>query len=196
MICPSNVVEPISNNAYGQNGEQLMLMNYVGIAGAVDTSLPNNALSGRCRSFYGWDCDNGTLEINGRVAFKDITDGLSNALILGEQSGRDEGMDNGDRRTGMRGGWHGTGDTNQTKDQITGIGSGVTPIQYPLNSTCSDFWACQVTYLNSHILNSEHTGGVQFGLADGSVRFISENTSLETLKLLAMKSDGNPVGEF
>lgn len=196
MLCPSNVVDPVKNNAYGKNGELLMLPNYVGIAGAVDNSLPNNALSGRCRRFYGWHCDNGPMEINGKVAFKDITDGLSNCLLLGEQSGRDEGMLYGDRRSSYRGGWHGTGDTKQTKDLVTGIGAGSTPIQYPLNSTCDDFWACQVPYLNSHILNSEHPGGVQFGLSDGSVRFVSENISLETLKLLAMKADGNPVGEY
>ena len=50
--------------------------------------------------------------------------------------------------------------------------------------------------MNSAVLNSEHTGGVQFAMADGSVRFISENISLVTLKQLAMKSDGAVVGEF
>ena len=134
--------------------------------------------------------------INDKVAFKDITDGLTNCLILGEQSGRDTGMLYGDRRNGYHGGWHGTDDAKNTNAFVTGIGSGITPIQYHLNSTCSDFWACQVPYLNSAILNSEHTGGVQFALADGSVRFISENISLVTLKQLAMKGDGAVVGEF
>jgi prepilin-type N-terminal cleavage/methylation domain-containing protein len=196
MICPSNIIEPLSNNAYGANGQKMQYGNYLGIGGAVDTSFTSNAASGKCNNYYGWHCDNGPMIINDRVLFRDITDGLSNCLVLGEQSGRDSGMLYGDRRNGYRGGWHGTDDTINTAGFVTGIGSGITPIQYPLNSRCSDFWACQVPYLNSAILNSEHTGGVQFALADGSVRFLSENMSLDTLKRLAMKSDGQVIGEF
>lgn len=195
MLCPSNVVNPRSNNAYGANGERMMYGNYLGIAGAVDTSAPNNAPHGNCRSFYGWMCDNGPMMINAPVAFRDITDGLTNCLLIGEQSGEDQGMLYNDRRNGYHGGFHGPGNTNRYNNQ-NGIGSGITPIQYPLNSTCTDFWACQVPYINSAILNSQHQGGVQFAMADGSVRFISENISLVTLKRLAMRGDGQVVGEF
>jgi len=196
MICPSNIVDPLTNNAYGTNSQRMQYPNYLAIAGAVDTSVANNATSGKCNSYYGWHCDNGPMKINDKVAFKDITDGLTNTLIIGEQSGRDEGMSYGDRRNGYHGGWHGTGDTKNTAAFITGIGSGITPVEYPLNSKCSDFWSCGVPYLNSNILNSEHTGGVQFALGDGAVRFLSENMDLVTLKNLAMKSDGAVVGEF
>ncbi|MFY9254186.1 MAG: DUF1559 domain-containing protein [Fuerstiella sp.] len=196
MICPSNIIDPLTNNAYGTNSQKMQYANYLAIAGAVDTSMANNAPSGKCNSYYGWHCDNGPMLINQRVKFRDLTDGLTNCLIIGEQSGRDEGMSYGDRRNGYHGGWHGTGDTKNTAAFVTGIGSGITPIQYPLNSDCTDFWACQVPYLNSNILNSEHVGGVQFALGDGSVRFLSENMDLVTLKRLAMKSDGEVVGEF
>lgn len=196
MICPSNTVNPFTNNAYGTNGQRMQYANYLAIAGAVDTSFPNNAPSGKCNSYYGWHCNNGPMLINEMVAFRDIVDGTTNCLLIGEQSGRDEGMYYGDRRNGYHGGWHGTNQTTNTANFVTGIGSGITPIQYPLNSTCSDFWACAVPYLNSAILNSEHTGGVQFALADGSVRFISDNIDLTNLKRLAMKSDGQVVGEF
>lgn len=195
MVCPSNVVEPLTNNAYGTNSQRMMYGNYLAVAGAVDTTAPGNAPSGNCRRFYGWTCDNGPMMINAPVAFRDIVDGTSNTLLLGEQSGRDEGMSYGDRRNGYHGGWHGTGNTSGTGGQ-NGIGAGVSPIQYPLNSTCTDFWACQVPYLNSNIMNSEHVGGVQFAMADGSVRFISENVSLVDLKRLAMRADGQVVGEF
>ena len=43
---------------------------------------------------------------------------------------------------------------------------------------------------------SRHTGGVHVGLADGSVRFISENIDLQTWQWLGARADGNPVGEF
>ncbi|MCA9090605.1 MAG: DUF1559 domain-containing protein [Planctomycetaceae bacterium] len=45
-------------------------------------------------------------------------------------------------------------------------------------------------------MSSFHVGGAQVVLADGSVRFLSENMSLATLNYLAHKSDGSTVGEF
>jgi len=43
---------------------------------------------------------------------------------------------------------------------------------------------------------SFHVGGIHVLLADGAVRFISENTDLTTLQNLSAISDGNPLGEF
>lgn len=43
---------------------------------------------------------------------------------------------------------------------------------------------------------SNHTGGVQVVLGDGSVRFISETIALETRQRLARIADGQVVGEF
>jgi prepilin-type processing-associated H-X9-DG protein len=41
-----------------------------------------------------------------------------------------------------------------------------------------------------------HTGGCHVTLADGSVRFISENIDATTRARLGYIADGNPVGEF
>jgi prepilin-type N-terminal cleavage/methylation domain-containing protein len=43
---------------------------------------------------------------------------------------------------------------------------------------------------------SMHTGGVQVTLADGSVRFASENIDLLTWKYLGGRNDGNVIGEW
>ena len=43
---------------------------------------------------------------------------------------------------------------------------------------------------------STHTGGIHVLLADGAVRFISENIDTNTRLNLANISDGNPLGEF
>lgn len=43
---------------------------------------------------------------------------------------------------------------------------------------------------------SEHIGGAQFGLADGSVRFISENIDYQTYRGLGSISGGETIGEF
>ena len=45
-------------------------------------------------------------------------------------------------------------------------------------------------------IGSMHTGGAQVLLADGTVRFISENIDSVTRQRLAQIADGNPLGEF
>jgi hypothetical protein len=45
-------------------------------------------------------------------------------------------------------------------------------------------------------LNSAHPGGVQSVLADGSVRFLTDNINLNTLKWLADRDDGAALGDF
>lgn len=44
--------------------------------------------------------------------------------------------------------------------------------------------------------SSRHTGGAQFTLGDGSVRFISENIDTGTYQALGSKAGGETVGEF
>lgn len=43
---------------------------------------------------------------------------------------------------------------------------------------------------------SYHTGGAFFGMADGSVQFLSENIDLGLYQSLATRAGGEVVGEF
>ena len=43
---------------------------------------------------------------------------------------------------------------------------------------------------------SEHTGGAHYGLADGAVRFISENIDDELFKALGTADGQETIGEF
>ena len=45
-------------------------------------------------------------------------------------------------------------------------------------------------------LNSAHTGGVHVLLCDGTVRFISNNIDMQTLRRLSTRDDGQPIGDF
>ena len=44
--------------------------------------------------------------------------------------------------------------------------------------------------------SSNHTGGSQFILADGSVRFVSQNINVQTLSILGSRADLQVVGEW
>ena len=43
---------------------------------------------------------------------------------------------------------------------------------------------------------TQRSGGAHFLMADGAVRFVSQNIDQETLRRLADPMDGQPVGEF
>ena len=66
-----------------------------------------------------------------------------------------------------------------------------------LNVDCMECGGC-AWYDGRGVINarSRHTGGVHCLLADGSVRFISNNVDINTWQRLGAIADGNPVGEF
>jgi len=59
------------------------------------------------------------------------------------------------------------------------------PLQLPPNHT---------THIGA--FSSNHKGGFQAGLADTSVRFLSDEIDYQVLRRLAQHSDGRPLGEF
>ena len=129
------------------------------------------------------------------VAFRDITDGTSNTFAVGECAAikRTNGQ-------GIRPGhWAGMrrGSNNRRKATIRWTGR---PLNFQNNNRNQ----------MEEAFNSFHTGGAQFLLCDGAVRFISENIdsqvstagdqcageNLGTYQLLSIRNDGRTVGEF
>lgn len=153
---------------------------------------------------------NGLLLVNETTKIRDNTDGTSNTIIVGEQSGNVAGTD---MRANYWGGWCGTsrGDSTsggQPMDSYptgtTMVSAGTTTLRYPPNtdhealsvSTCVLNSGCGTPYRHNTPLSSYHTGGVHVLMADGATRFISENIDLATYARLGAKSDRQVVGEF
>lgn len=71
----------------------------------------------------------------------------------------------------------------------------LTEVGAPNNAPCEDGNAGGLAG-RWNFARSYHTGGVQATLADGSVRFISENIDRQTWMKLGMPKDGLTIGEF
>ncbi|HVJ84308.1 MAG TPA: DUF1559 domain-containing protein [Caulifigura sp.] len=128
---------------------------------------------------------------NSATPFRDVTDGLSNTLMMTEATLR--------TYNGRSIAWLYAGSLMVGLDPV-GVGN-VTFPKAGLN-----IW----NYNNhTHVLNkvmgrraswynvaSMHTGGVHAVLGDGAVRFISENIDLTNLTYLSRCGDGKVIGEF
>lgn len=143
------------------------LSSYAGVTGGKDVPL---------------DSDNtGVFYLNSSVSLNHVRDGSSNQLAVGERrtddlpSGRELGWMSGTSATLRNGGV-----------PINAVRSKDLP--FPRTSLTADE--------TTGGFSSGHTGGAQFGLADASVRFISENADTTVLRYLCDIDDGHDIGDF
>jgi prepilin-type N-terminal cleavage/methylation domain-containing protein len=191
--CPSSSAPSLGTNISpsptNNNVKNVMLPDYVGMSGATGFG----GCSGQT-GYGGIYCDNGLLVPNESFAIRDAIDGTSNTILVAEQSGMIGNTQ--DIRSVYYGGF--SAHTATTKaPTFTGSpwGSGTTTVRYRINDNVAQVGS-DSTWDGNTVINSFHPGGVHIGLADGSVRFISDNINFDTLRRLAAKNDNQPVGEF
>lgn len=129
--------------------------------------------------------DSGT----GKTRFRDFTDGTTNTLMVGETAY------NLPEYTFRSGDCMGQSRYSFTYWSVPFPGSTACTTEYAFNPR--DIAGDGVFDPNwPRSFRSDHIGGVQFTLSDGSVRFISENINAGTLDALATRNGGEVVGEF
>jgi prepilin-type N-terminal cleavage/methylation domain-containing protein len=169
FLCPSEPQGPelVFMTGGGQNGthadEDCGNTNMAGIADSADWT---------CNGSEPRNDGDGMLFNNSRVRFKDVLDGTSHTLIVGEAIGLDPESHQGFP-------WV----TWNTLHTANGINTAL--YQKP-----SNFWSVAEMSFSSH-----HPGGCHFVLVDGSVRFINESVSPTILKALTTRSGHEIVGE-
>jgi prepilin-type N-terminal cleavage/methylation domain-containing protein len=123
--------------------------------------------------------------------FSDITDGLSNTILMGEV-----------RPACGSPGW-----TSYPLDWASSVPfyyATTAPINFKTcpgegpgnNGTPSRSCNSYNSYNTSQSFKSRHAGGAQFVLGDGSVRFINDSINLLTYNYLGDRRDGFPIGDF
>lgn len=118
----------------------------------------------------------GIFGMNGSVASRiaDVTDGTSNTLLLAERKGELE------RSMGIF-----------SSGYFTAVPTGL-----KINSKYIVPRDAQTSYLKNCGASSYHTGGANFLMADGAVRFLSDSLDFRTYNYLGGKSDGQVLSEF
>lgn len=159
LLCPSN------SGSTGQGGPGMTT--YAGCHHDVEAPI---------------DIDNnGVLFLNSYIRYRDIKDGSSNTIFVGEHADIDPL------------GWaSGTRATLRNTSSIGSAGMGLRPgIAAPAVAP-----AQAVAVLEVGGFGSMHAGGAQFVMGDSSVRFINQSISPQTFKNLGNRADGELPAEF
>ncbi len=188
--CPSDIGQE-TFNIIDQHGhtEPLATANYVGMYGYGNLSLRP-----------GLPFPTGCFYRNSATKFRDMTDGTSNIILVGERTVKHQFV-NGMPQVKASSTWYaalpgsaprpaGMAMASMTEEAPTLVLGHVgqdammsmPAMHHPPNTT-------------NHIANfsSLHPGGTQFVMGDGKVTFISENVDYNTFRWLGQISDGHPV---
>jgi prepilin-type N-terminal cleavage/methylation domain-containing protein len=191
--CPSTPIEPFEIAPVSNNNGTALNASYVGIQGAARPVPGTDPNIGTRDCGHGWSCENGILFPNGTTNMANITDGTSNSILISDQSGL---VNKVNRTSNYYGAWYGSRHPRRITDPA-GCGdlwqTGTTCVRFAPNSNIVQTGATEAMYRNNTVINSLHTGGVQVGLADGSVQFIGDTIDFLTLKRLCCRYDGEPV---
>ncbi|QDT53298.1 hypothetical protein Pan44_13140 [Caulifigura coniformis] len=200
--CPSSPIPPYfkvgttaGNPPFGYDTPGLTATNYVAVGGPFQLSQYFDSAASRKL---------GILMEDSSTGFRDVSDGLSNSLLVGETNYWGNGSSAGTGSFLWDPAWYGryqsaNGGTADSPESIMRAG------EFRINPPSI---ASVVIKRNS--FSSMHVGGAFFTLGDGSVRFISENiqhtetpfsatvnwVTVGTFQRLCARNDGQVVGEF
>lgn len=208
-LCASSPLKSNVNTRPDQN-QPIMAAQYMAIAGAenrANFTNSNNTTRQAGNTNVGVYSSAGMMPIDECLNIRDCTDGASNTILIGECSGLISDAGNttmGECRPGATwgfqmghyAGWGAMASNNLSLDAGPG---GVGVIRYAPNSNVLGADGCISTTENQRRncpLTSAHVGGAHVLLGDGTVRFISNNVDMIVLTYVAVRNDGQTIGDW
>jgi prepilin-type N-terminal cleavage/methylation domain-containing protein/prepilin-type processing-associated H-X9-DG protein len=176
MQCPS--VPTGGNRTYTSNGTTVAAGDY-----APDNAIDTGPISlGLVQSVSN---RNGVMQVDFLCRVLDIRDGTSNTLVIAECAGRPGQFRTGNKLVGNSqtdGGW-----ADREAEYIT---HGFT------TDGASNPGPCAINCTNNNEIFSFHPGGANVVMADGSVRFLSQELSIQIISNLITRAGGEVVGNI
>jgi len=198
--CPAS---PLPDFSPYQNvsGDSNMFSSYTGVAGSAADATATAA--SECCSGSGINSQGGVLFIYSTVKLTDITDGTSNTIMVGEQS---------DHLRSTSGapylGGYGAITSQGPHGWAMGTGSSAannrcfncTTVRWSINQRGLDA-APNANGTNDNTgmnipFSSNHSGGANMLFGDGSVKYLSDSTAVQTLQWLATRTGGEVLPNF
>jgi len=180
-LCPSSNELRSKSSTEVSGGQTNYTMHYYANLGPIGTnSASGSAYQQRSVGSHGGYSYDGPLTVVSQspltnpVSIPAIVDGTSNTLLLGEIS-RDKWVF---YRSWIRG-WD---------SDLSGVPNAGKNIKFAINST--DYTPGNFNHVS---LASNHPGGVNIAMCDGSVRYLRDSTPLDTLLRLASRHGGETI---
>ncbi|MEW4563728.1 DUF1559 domain-containing protein [Bremerella sp. JC770] len=174
--CPSAPASEVysSNDDEKYQGQDSYSIHYFGMLGpmGVNAETGSNYNCEDTSSVFGGQCTEGIFWRLGSK-MRDVTDGLSNTYLLGENSW----VMTSYRRSWIRAKY------TDSRGKLFLIAKNV---QSPINSGVDDKW-------NTLAFGSMHPGGAMFSRGDGSVTFIAETVDFDTYLAGTSKAGGEAL---
>jgi prepilin-type processing-associated H-X9-DG protein len=191
-MCPSDTWQTNTATGYGKT-------NYLACLGA-DASQTINGGNG---SWASWGPPTGgtmtgvlTQANNNNntwtTTIAGITDGTSNTVIFGEAAGNRLSVLYGVNATNTFPIWAGGNPANAGQGRQHNYFR-VMDVNYPLNSTNTAADSGGGGMVLDRAFNSNHTGGGQFALCDGSVRFITSSVDVLAYRAAGTRNGGEAI---
>ncbi|UUO06198.1 DUF1559 domain-containing protein [Blastopirellula sp. J2-11] len=199
--CPSSPLPEFAENPSGP--VECGTSSYIGIAGAStsNTSVTDPTGQGRCvTGTSGYVCSNGTLIPNESLRLAQISDGLTNTIIIAEQSNwtiDSSGKNIDQRNSSRRGAWIGAyiegypGGTNGAA-WTGGNYYNISAIRYGVGfrTQVTGSGGNHQTGSNTPI-HSAHPGGAMVLRCDAGVSFLPNTLDWDVLRNICIRDDGN-----
>ena len=167
LICPSDWQRQVS-----QGNQTLAMNNYAACFGGENVPIDSK--------------NNGVMFLNSSIGFRQIRDGASNTIMVGEKCVMEDANELG-WMSGTKSTLRNTGVAISKGWDVGGDAPGAARFRKPLPPPSDT---------DTSGYSSYHTGGSQVVLADGSVRFLSENINLPIYANLGNRADMEFTGEF